>query len=91
MVIANPTHIHSGYCFAPATSRFRGTAARCPQGEHPGRGFITDSGVIATKAFVAECYRRFEGHFACLHPKQPQAIATLDGVFSLKRLRAAPT
>jgi len=38
-----------------------------------------------------QTYRRFEGHFACRHPKQPQAIAGLDGVFSLKRLRAAPT
>jgi len=53
--------------------------------------YFTDSGVIGTKAFVAECYRRFEGHFACRHPKQPQAIAGLDGMFSLKRLRAAPT
>ena len=67
------------------------SAAGCPKGEPPGLGFITDSGVIGTKAFVAACYRRFEGHFACRHPKQPQAIAGLDGVFSLVRLRAAPT
>ncbi|MDZ4183825.1 MAG: transposase [Desulfuromonadales bacterium] len=53
--------------------------------------YFTDSGVIGTKAFVADCYRRFEDHFACRHPKKPQAVDGLDGVFSLKRLRAAPT
>ncbi|MDW7712271.1 MAG: hypothetical protein SCH98_17525 [Deferrisomatales bacterium] len=47
--------------------------------------------MIGSKAFVAECYRRFEGHFSCRHPKKPHAVAGLDGVFSLKRLRAAPT
>jgi hypothetical protein len=43
--------------------------------------------VIGTKRFVAECYRRFEDHFACKHPKKPQQIAGIEGVFSLKRLR----
>ncbi|MBI5016136.1 MAG: hypothetical protein HZB55_11720 [Deltaproteobacteria bacterium] len=48
---------------------------------------FTDSSVIGTKRFVTECYRRFEDHFACRHPKRPQPVTGLDGVFSLKRLR----
>jgi REP element-mobilizing transposase RayT len=48
---------------------------------------FTDSGVIGTKHFVAECYRRFEDHFACRHPKKPHPLAGVDGVFTLKRLR----
>jgi REP element-mobilizing transposase RayT len=51
--------------------------------------YFTDSGVIGTKRFVAECYRRFEDHFACKHPKRPHPIAGIEGVFSLKRLRKA--
>ena len=43
--------------------------------------------MIGTKQFVADCYQRFEDHFACKHPKKPQPVAGIDGVFSLKRLR----
>ena len=51
--------------------------------------YFTDSGVIGTKQFVAACAVRFESHFTCRHPKKPQSIAGLDGIFSLKRLRNA--
>jgi len=51
--------------------------------------YFTDSGVIGSRRFVAECYTRFERHFACRHPKKPQPITGLEGVFSLKRLRTA--
>ena len=49
--------------------------------------YFTDSGVIGTKAFVAACYQRFETCFACRHPKKPQPVAGVEGMFSLKRLR----
>jgi REP element-mobilizing transposase RayT len=52
--------------------------------------YFTDSGVIGTKEFVSSCYRRFEHHFTCRHEKNPQRIGGLDGVYSLKRLRAVP-
>ena len=52
--------------------------------------YFTDSGVIGSKEFVSACYRRFEHHFTCRHEKKPQRIGGLDGVYSLKRLRAAP-
>ena len=52
--------------------------------------YFTDSGVIGSKEFVSACYRRFAHHFTCRHEKKPQRIAGLDGVYSLKRLRAAP-
>jgi hypothetical protein len=50
--------------------------------------YFSDSGVIGTKEFVSSCYRRFEHHFTCRHEKKPQRIGGLDGVYSLKRLRA---
>jgi hypothetical protein len=52
--------------------------------------YFSDSGVIGTKEFVSSCYRRFEHHFACRHEKKPQRIGGLEGVYSLKRLRAVP-
>ena len=55
-----------------------------------GTRYFTGSGVIGSKEFVSTCYRRFEHHFTCRHEKKPQRIGGLDGVYSLKRLRAAP-
>jgi REP element-mobilizing transposase RayT len=52
--------------------------------------YFSDSGVIGTKEFVSSCYRRFEHHFTCRHEKKPQRIRGLEGVYSLKRLRAKP-
>lgn len=49
--------------------------------------YFTDSGVIGTQGFVAECWRRFGGQLAPRRERQPHPIADLDGVFSLKRLR----
>ncbi len=49
--------------------------------------YFTDSGVIGTKAFVADCYRRFEGRLSHRREKKPHRVPDLDGVFSLKRLR----
>lgn len=45
---------------------------------------------LGRQVFVADCYRRSEGHFASLYPKPPHAVAGLDRVLVLKRLRAAP-
>ncbi|MBI5015358.1 MAG: hypothetical protein HZB55_07680 [Deltaproteobacteria bacterium] len=52
--------------------------------------YFTDSGVIGMKHFVAGCYQRFQDCFACKHPKRPQPVAGIEGVFALKRLRNAP-
>ncbi|MCP4756537.1 MAG: hypothetical protein GY866_37215, partial [Proteobacteria bacterium] len=47
---------------------------------------FTDSGVIGTKKFVMENYRRFRFCFESKKEKTPNPIKGLDGVFSLKRL-----
>jgi hypothetical protein len=52
--------------------------------------YFSDSGVIGTKEFGSACYRPFEDHSTCRHEKKPQRIGGLDGVYSLKRLRAVP-
>jgi putative transposase len=49
--------------------------------------YFTDSGVIGTQAFVAQCCRRFGGHLAHRRDIKPHRVPDLDGVFSLKRLR----
>jgi putative transposase len=49
--------------------------------------YFTDSGVIGTQAFVAECRRRFGGQTAQRGEKKPHRVPDLEGVFSLKRLR----
>jgi len=48
--------------------------------------YFTDSGIIGTKAFVAENYQRFKHMFQSRHEKIPKPIKGLDGMYSLKRL-----
>ncbi len=48
--------------------------------------YFTDSGVIGSKRFVFENYRRFKGLFDSKREKVPNPVRGLDGVFSLKRL-----
>jgi REP element-mobilizing transposase RayT len=48
--------------------------------------YFTDSGIIGSKEFVAENYKRFKHLFYSKHEKKPKPIKGLDGVYSLKRL-----
>jgi hypothetical protein len=48
--------------------------------------YFTDSGIIETKAFVAENYQRFKHLFQSKHEKTPKRITGIDGLYSLKRL-----
>ena len=48
--------------------------------------YFTDSGIIGTKEFVSENYRRFKDLFISKREKIPKPIVGLDGVYSLKRL-----
>ena len=48
--------------------------------------YFTDSGIIGTKEFVSENYRRFKDVFMSKREKIPQRVVGLDGVYSLKRL-----
>jgi len=48
--------------------------------------YFTDSGVIGSKEFVAENYKRFKHLFHSKHEKKPKPIKGLDGMYSLKRL-----
>jgi len=48
--------------------------------------YFTDSQIIGSKAFVAENYQRFKGHFQSKHEKIPKSIKGLDGMYSLKPL-----
>ena len=48
--------------------------------------YFTDSGIIGTKEFVSENYRRFKDVFMSRREKIPKPVAGLDGVYSLKRL-----
>ena len=48
--------------------------------------YFTDSGIIGSKVFVAENYRRFKHLFHSKHEKKPKPIRGLEGVYSLKRL-----
>jgi len=48
--------------------------------------YFTDSGIIGTKAFVAENYQQFKHMFQSRHEKTPRSIKGLDGLYSLKRL-----
>ena len=50
---------------------------------------FTDSGVIGTKAFVAENYLRFKHLFQSKHEKTPKPVMGIDGLYSLKRLSNA--
>jgi len=48
--------------------------------------YFTDSGIIGSKAFVAENYQRFKDLFMSKREKIPKLVSGLDGVYSLKRL-----
>ena len=48
--------------------------------------YFTDSGIIGSKAFVADHYQRFRHLFYSKHEKKPKPIKGLDGMYSLKRL-----
>ncbi|WP_459926026.1 hypothetical protein, partial [Desulfatiferula olefinivorans] len=47
--------------------------------------YFTDSGIIGTRAFVADQYRQFKHAFQPRHEKKPRPITGLDGIYSLKR------
>ncbi len=53
--------------------------------------YFTDSGVIGSKKFVFENYRRFKDLFESKRVKVPKPVKGLDGVFSLKRLATNAT
>lgn len=48
--------------------------------------YYTDSGIIGSKGFVSENYRRFKDVFRSKREKVPRAVVGLDGIYSLKRL-----
>jgi len=48
--------------------------------------YFTDSGIIGSKAFVAENYQRFKDLFNSKHEKKPKPIKGLEGTYSLNRL-----
>jgi REP-associated tyrosine transposase len=51
--------------------------------------YFTDSGIIGSKAFVADNYKRFKDLFNSKHEKKPKPIKGLEGMYSLKRLSEA--
>jgi putative transposase len=51
--------------------------------------YFSDSGIIGTKAFVAENYRRFKHLFQSKHEKKPKPVTGINGLYSLKRLSRA--
>jgi putative transposase len=48
--------------------------------------YFSDSGIIGSKEFVAENYKRFKHLFHSKHEKKPKPIKGLDGMYSLKPL-----
>jgi len=48
--------------------------------------YFTDSGIIGTRAFVAEQGRNFRHLFQCRHEKIPKRVEGIHGLYSLKRL-----
>jgi len=48
--------------------------------------YFTDSGIIGSKAFVAQNFQRFKHLFHSKHEKKPKPIKGLEGMYSLKRL-----
>jgi hypothetical protein len=48
--------------------------------------YFTDSGIIGSRAFVADHYQQFKHIFQSRHEKKPKAIKGLNGIYSLKRL-----
>ncbi len=51
--------------------------------------YFTDSGIIGSKEFVSNNYKRFKNLFESKHEKKPKPIKGLDGIYSLKRLSEA--
>ena len=51
--------------------------------------YFKDSGVIGSKEFVSETYKRFKHHFNSKNEKKPKPIKGLSDVYSLKRLSEA--
>jgi REP element-mobilizing transposase RayT len=51
--------------------------------------YFSGSGIIGTKEFVSNNYKRFKHLFQSKHDKKPKPIKGLDDVFSLKRLAEA--
>ena len=48
--------------------------------------YLTDSGIIGTKEFVALNYQKFKHLFLSKHEKRPKTIRGMNGIYSLKRL-----
>jgi REP element-mobilizing transposase RayT len=48
--------------------------------------YFTDSGVIGTKDFVAEHFRRFRVLIGSQHERKPKPVRGIAGMYSLKRL-----
>jgi hypothetical protein len=48
--------------------------------------YFTASGIIGSKEFVAENYKRFRHFFHSKHEKKPKPVKELDGMYLLKRL-----
>ncbi len=48
--------------------------------------YFTDSGIIGSKAFVSETYKRVKEAFQARRDKIPKPISGLSGIYSLKRL-----
>jgi len=48
--------------------------------------YFTDSGIIGSKEFVSNTYRRFKDHFISKNEKKPKPVKGVSGVYSLKRL-----
>jgi len=48
--------------------------------------YFVDSGIIGSKNFVSENYRRFKDVFKSRREKIPRRVVGLDGIYSLKRL-----
>ena len=48
--------------------------------------YFTDSGIIGSKEFVSENYKRFKHLFYSNHEKKPKPIKGFEGMYSLKRL-----
>ena len=51
--------------------------------------YFTDSGIIGSKEFVSNHYRRFKDLFMSKNEKIPRPVTGLDGMYSLKRLSEA--
>lgn len=48
--------------------------------------YFSDSGIIGSREFVSVTYSRFKDRFRSKHPKKPQPVKGIEGMYSLKRL-----